>query len=112
MTSYHDRIQEVARAIEAERAKSYLKGSAKKKLVWDEEDLTYLEGASYKLRRARFFTHNLLKALDDFTDAYNYVALEVNKLIKQIEAENPGMRVTYNVQLSKFELTPATESKP
>ena len=79
--SYHDKIQEKARVIEAERAKVYTKS---KPIVWDETELCYLYGAIYKLLRVKNQTKSKEKALDDILDAYNYAALLYDKLVSEI----------------------------
>lgn len=107
MTSYHDRIQDFARAVEAERAKQYSeqgKDGRKEPIHFTEVQLCFLYGSLYKMLRVKCETTNKLKALDDIQDSYNYDALLFNNMVKEIEAENPGKTVQYDIANSKFVL--------
>jgi len=81
MTSYHDKIQEVARAIEVDRRQFYSK-SASDLLVFSRMQFMYLQAAEYKLARVELQTKDMQKAIDDLIDAYNYIALLVDDLLK------------------------------
>ena len=86
MASYHDDIQALAKAIEAERAKTYVVGATgaeganskvnavmtkRPSVILTEAENLYFEGAHYKIVRAWHFTANRVKMLDDLLDAYN-----------------------------------------
>jgi hypothetical protein len=98
MSSYHDQIQELAKKIEADRAKIYVVGSgtdANGKVspamtrrptpVLTEAENLYIEGAHYKIVRAWHFTQSREKMLDDLLDAYNYIAMAFNEVKKNGE---------------------------
>jgi len=86
MTSYHAKIQEVARGIETERAKIYANrgGTTLRRptITWTELQQEFLYAAIYKLLRVKNDTCDKTKALDDLLDAYNYVALLYADLTK------------------------------
>ncbi len=92
MESYHDDIQLVAKAIEKERAKTYVVGvfdgnagkaeSRRPSALLTEAENMYLEAAHYKITRAWHFTGKKAKMLDDIVDAYNFLAMAYNEVKK------------------------------
>ena len=76
-TSYHDRIQGHARAIEQERRAIYQSGTVR---TFTASEWQYLHGALYKMERVVNCSAPFDKTLDDIVDAYNYLALLYNAL--------------------------------
>src|SRR5438034_103733 len=104
MASYHDDIQALAKAIEAERAKIYVVGSGtdansvnaitkRPTVVLTEAENLYLEGAHYKIVRAWHFTQSREKMLDDLLDAYNYIAMAFNEVKKNGESDTSAATI-------------------
>ncbi len=78
--SYHDGIQSIARAIEAQRRPVYQTGSEARLTP---HEMLYAYGAIYKLLRVTLDTTSTEKAKDDVRDAYNYCALLHGALSKR-----------------------------
>ncbi len=105
MASYHDDIQGLAKAIEAERAKIYVIGSGtdafgvatnamarRPTCVLTEAESLYIEGAHYKIVRAWHFTQSREKMLDDLLDAYNYIAMAFNEVKKNGQTDSANAK--------------------
>ncbi len=97
MPSYHDKIQELAKAIEIDRRQFYSKVSSEL-LIFTRMQFLYLQAAEYKLVRVELQTKDKQKAIDDLIDAYNYVALLVDDMLK-------GLRVA-GYENGKFKFEP------
>jgi hypothetical protein len=97
LDSYHDAISEAAKAIERERAKTYVVGATGKmgsnaltkrpSVVLTEAESLYIEAAHYKIVRAWHFTADRIKMLDDLIDAYNYIAMAYSEVEKNGKAD-------------------------
>ena len=97
MTSSHDKIQEVARMIEDSRRAFYTLEQSKL-VQFSRVQFMYLQAAEYKLARVELQTKDFVKALDDLMDAYNYVALLVDSLLKD-------KKVIYDTTAQKLVIT-------
>lgn len=84
MSSYHDKILELAKAIELDRRQFYSKVSSEL-LVFTRIQFLYLQAAEYKLARVELQTKDRQKAIDDLIDAYNYIALLVDDMLKGLK---------------------------